>query len=102
MKNIKKMMTAATLMMVLMVGTSFGGVILANSNEQQPCTERTPTIKTGVILADLTGVILADFTGVILAAIAKSQTMDCGVILADQLKIQILFTAKQTIPKLVN
>lgn len=81
MKTIKKMMTAATLMMVLMVGTSFGGIILADAQEPQPCTVQTTSTKTGVIMSDLTGIILAQLTGLILAQ-AKPERVDCGLILA--------------------
>lgn len=88
MKTIKKMMTAATLMMVLMVGTSFGGVIVHATNENpQPCTA-AETSKAGVILSDITGVIV-HITGVIvhlgsggvIVHAAKNQpTVNCGVI----------------------
>lgn len=82
MNTIKKMMTTATLMMVLMVGTSFGGLILADRQEQQPCTVQTNIAKSGVILSDFTGIILADLAGIILAS-ARSERVDCGLILAD-------------------
>jgi hypothetical protein len=87
MKNIKKMLTAATLMMVLMVGTSFGGVIVHANETPQPCTAETTKEKAGVILSDMTGVIV-HFTGVIVHAttgvivhVSRTEApVDCGVI----------------------
>jgi hypothetical protein len=81
MKNIKKVITAATLMMVLMVGTSFGGIILADAQQPQPCTAQ-PSTKSGIILSDLTGIILAQLTGIILADVKDTTTTNCGIILA--------------------
>jgi hypothetical protein len=79
MKSIKKMITATTLMMVLMVGTSFGGVFVTNLQEPQPCTAQTNTIKSGVvILSDIVGVFVTNLTGVIVINVTGS--VDCGVI----------------------
>lgn len=87
MKTIKKMMTAATLMMVLMVSATFGGVIVHSNENPQPCTT-AETSKGGVILSDITGVIV-HITGVIvhlgsggvIVHVSKNQpTVDCGVI----------------------
>jgi CDP-diacylglycerol pyrophosphatase len=86
MKSIKKVITAATLMMVLMVGTSFGGVIVHANENPQPCTS-VDTSKGGVIMSDMTGVIV-HFTGVIvhltmgvIVHISRTETpVDCGVI----------------------
>ncbi|HEX8737414.1 MAG TPA: hypothetical protein VF721_18920 [Pyrinomonadaceae bacterium] len=66
MKNIKKMMTTVTLMMVLMVSTSFGGVIVhaRSENPQVDTTENIGRGKGGVILSDIPGVIV-HITGVI-------------------------------------
>lgn len=81
MKNIKKMMTAVTLMMVLMVGTSFGGVIITGAQDQQPCTEQPNTVKGGVvIMSDITGVIITGLAGVIITGL-KDTPVDCGVII---------------------
>lgn len=71
MKNIKKMTTAAVLMMVLMVGTSFGGILVNGVTEQpQPCSAETS--KGGVILSDagilvngVTGILVNGFTGIL-------------------------------------
>jgi hypothetical protein len=83
MKSIKKVITAATLMMVLMVGTSFGGIILADAQQPQSCTAQNNTAKlSGVILSDVTGIILAQLTGIILADVKDTTTVNCGLILA--------------------
>jgi hypothetical protein len=60
MKNIKKMMTAATLMMVLMVSTSFGGVIVhaRSENPQIDPAETSSRDNGGVVLSDIPGVIV--------------------------------------------
>lgn len=88
MNTIKKMTTAATLMMVLMVSTSFGGVIVHATNENpQPCTS-AETSKSGIILSDITGVIvhltgvIVHLTsgGVIVHATKTQPTVNCGVI----------------------
>lgn len=82
MKNIKKVITAATLTMVLMVGTSFGGVIVTDAQQPQPCNAETNISKIGtIILSDIIGVIVTDLTGVIVTD-ANDRT-DCGVIVTD-------------------
>ncbi|HEX8368426.1 MAG TPA: hypothetical protein VF604_07775 [Pyrinomonadaceae bacterium] len=87
MKNIKKAITAATLMMVLMVGTSFGGIIITSSQNPQPCTEApVNTSKSGVILSDATGIIITSVTGIIITSVTgiiiKSLApTDCGIII---------------------
>jgi len=90
MKNIKKMITAATMMMVLMVGTSFGGIILTSAQQPQTCTEDTvnTSVKGGVILSDVsgtgiiltsvTGIILTSLTGIILTSVTATE---CGIII---------------------
>lgn len=67
MKNFKKMMAATMMTAILMVGTSFGGVIVngVKGDEKQPCTQKAAKSFKGVILQDLTGVIVNGFTGVI-------------------------------------
>ena len=79
MKTIKKMMTAVTLMMVLMVGTSFGGVFVTSLQEPQPCTAETNITKSGVvILSDIVGVFVTSLTGVFVTN--SRENVDCGVI----------------------
>ena len=75
-------------MMVLMVGTSFGGIILTSAQQPAPCTEApsTTTSKGGVILSDATGIIITSVTGIILTSVTgiiiKSLApTDCGIIL---------------------
>jgi len=83
MKNIRKAIAAVTMMMVLMVGTSFAGI---DAPEQQPCTS-TETPKGGVILSDMTGVIvhltgvIVHFTTGVIVHVSRTETpVDCGVI----------------------
>jgi uncharacterized protein YybS (DUF2232 family) len=89
MKNIKKMMTAATLMMVLMVGTSFGGVLIQgiSNQEPQPCTAEIS--KSGIILSDatgiliqgITGILIQGFTGVLIQGSKDESPTQCGVLI---------------------
>lgn len=81
MKNIKKMIAAVTMMMVLMVGTSFGGLIVTDAQQpQQPCTANTNnTAKSGVILSDATGIIVMFITGIIVIN-SRETPVDCGII----------------------
>jgi hypothetical protein len=82
MKNIKKMMTAATLMMVLMASTSFGGIIVHATDTPQPCTSAETSKKFGVILSDITGIIvhLTTTTGIIVHVSRTDVPVDCGII----------------------
>jgi len=87
MRSFKKVITAATLMMVLMVGTSFGGVIVHSNENPQPCSAEISKGKGGIILSDVTGVIV-HITGVIvhlttgvIVHVSRTDTpVDCGVI----------------------
>ena len=77
---------------VLMVGNSFAGVIIneSNSDENQPCTEVTKELTyksfvdaiTGVIINEFTGVIINELTGVIINEALDTKS-ECGVILTD-------------------
>ena len=80
MKNIRKAIAAVTMMMVLMVGTSFAGIFMADAQEQQPCTS-TETPKGGVILSDATGVLIQGFTGVLIQGVRDTSTVNCGVLI---------------------
>ncbi|MDQ3799541.1 MAG: hypothetical protein M3384_08830 [Acidobacteriota bacterium] len=65
MKNIRKAIAAVTMMMVLMVGTSFAGIYMSDAQETQPCPAETGT-KGGVILSDATGILINGFTGILI------------------------------------
>jgi hypothetical protein len=77
-------------MMVLMVGTSFGGILLNGATAPQPCTS-THTSKGGVILSDATGILLNGFTGILLNGLTgillngvRGETpVECGILLGD-------------------
>lgn len=87
MKNIQKMMTTATLMMVLMVGTSFGGILVnGDAAPQQPCTAQNGS-KGGVILSDvgilvngLTGILVNGLTGILVNGVRTESPVDCGIL----------------------
>lgn len=88
MKNIRRAITAITMMMVLMVGTSFAGIYMSDAQSPQPCTA-TQTAKGGVILSDatgvliqgFTGVLIQGFTGVLIQGLKDTSTVDCGVLI---------------------
>jgi hypothetical protein len=90
MNTIKKMMTATTLMMILMVGTSFGGILVQGRSAQdtQPCTDSTQTSKGGIILSDatgilvqgFTGILVQGFTGILVQGIKDNTPVDCGIL----------------------
>jgi len=81
MKNIKKMITAATLMMVLMVGTGFGGVLVhLNETPETPLPCSAETSRGGVILSDVTGVLVHLTFGVLVHVSRTDTTTECGVI----------------------
>jgi type 1 fimbria pilin len=85
MKNIKKMMTALTLTLVLFGSATFanaGIIITGNATEPQPCTVDTNIAKWGVILTDLTGIIITgNATGIIITGNAKDLPVDCGILI---------------------
>jgi hypothetical protein len=80
MKNIKKVITAAALMMVLMVGTSFGGVLVQgiSSENPEPCTAQTS--KGGVVLMDIVGILVQGLTGVLVQGVRTEAPVECGVL----------------------
>jgi hypothetical protein len=88
MKNIRKAIAAVTMMMVLMVGTSFAGIYMSDAQETQPCTA-AETSKGGIILSDatgvlihgFTGVLIHGFTGVLIHGVKTTSTTDCGVLI---------------------
>ncbi len=68
MKNLKNMLAAITLAVVLMVGTANAGILMSdlNSDNQPSCTQ-TDKENGGIIIHDATGIIIAGFTGIIIA-----------------------------------
>ena len=80
MKNLKNMLAAMTLAVVLMVGTANAGTGLLlsdlTSNNQTPCTQ-TSRENGGIILSDYTGIIVLGFTGIIVLGLNETPT-NCG------------------------
>lgn len=80
MKSIKKVIAAATLMMVLMVGTSFGGILVnVTENPQQSCTN-TETSKGGIILSDVGGILVNVLTGILVNFSRDNSPVECGIL----------------------
>ena len=82
MKNLRNLMAAVTLAMVLMVGTSMAntGILMTDlkGDDTQPCTETK--VDWGVIIHSVTGVIIHSVTGVIIHSATDTNT-NCGVII---------------------
>jgi hypothetical protein len=87
MKNLRNLMTAVTLMAMLVIGTvsANAGIIVAGRGE---CTDTKTetTVDWGIIVAGFTGIIVAGFTGIIVAGKADTGCQDQsrgGILLAD-------------------
>ncbi|HMS40662.1 MAG TPA: hypothetical protein PKE69_10575 [Pyrinomonadaceae bacterium] len=93
MKNIKNMIAASLMAVVLMVGTSFanGGIIVADLVGGGQCQQQNAMDNGGIIVAGFTGIIVAGFTGIIVADLNannqtnRNQTVACrdGMLLSD-------------------
>lgn len=80
----KNILAAITLVVVLMVGTTFAGTGLLMSDltgdqTPQPCSESTASDGTGIIVVGFTGIIVVGFTGIIVVGATEAPT-DCGII----------------------
>lgn len=88
MKNLRNLLAAITLMVVLMVGTSSAktGLLVSdlNGNNPQPCSEKKDDSKTewGIIITSFTGIIITSFTGIIITDVVETP-VDCGIIITD-------------------
>lgn len=88
MKNLRNLLAAILLVMVLMVSTSSAktGLLVSDLTDQNPqvCIETKNDTKLdwGVIVTGLTGVIVTGFTGVIVTGAADSP-VDCGILMTD-------------------
>ncbi|MDM7921819.1 MAG: hypothetical protein QUS14_05925 [Pyrinomonadaceae bacterium] len=89
MRNVKNFFAAATMMVVLVFGTTFahGGIIVAGFGEKtrttttktEVCTEPQGKVDWGIIVAGM-GIIVAGF-GIIVAGATEAPT-ECGIIVA--------------------
>jgi hypothetical protein len=90
MKTIKNTVAAATLMAVMVFGTTFAnaGIIIAGFNEKtkttrtEPCTGKGEKVDWGIIIAGLNGIIIAGLTGIIIAGAVEEPPTNCGIIIA--------------------
>jgi hypothetical protein len=85
MKNMRNLVMAMAMMVVLGVNTSFAGILMSDFNGNEtpaPCTQQTDKADWGVIIGGF-GVIIGGF-GVIIGGLtdsdAKGETVNCGVI----------------------
>ncbi|HJS50495.1 MAG TPA: hypothetical protein VJ781_01225 [Pyrinomonadaceae bacterium] len=81
MKNVKKMVAAATMMAAMVFGTTLanaGGIIIAGAQAEDPCTDTTNDFGLGGII--IAGVVAVQ-TGIIIAG-ADSSNDTCGIIIA--------------------
>ena len=91
MKNLRNLMNAVTLMLVLVIGavSANAGILLSDrSVKSDPCSTDTKVDSgiivagaTGIIVAGFTGIIVAGFTGIIVAGKGE-ETTNCGIIVA--------------------
>jgi hypothetical protein len=88
MKNLRKLLTAVTLMAVLMISasTARAGILMSDfkGNETQPCTETKMDSKTnwGIVITSLTGIVITSFTGIVITS-AVETPVDCGILMSD-------------------
>lgn len=96
MKNIKNLLAAATLIVVLLVGTSFAGTGLyvsdANGGSNtNSCTEKTSnnTSKesyynslTEIVVQGVVGIVVKGVTGIVVRGAGQTQT-NCGILMSD-------------------
>jgi hypothetical protein len=88
MKNLRNLLTAVTLMVVLMisVSTSKAGILMSDfkSGETQSCTETKTKFKTnwGIVITSLTGIVITSFTGIVITSAADTP-VDCGILMTD-------------------
>ena len=78
MKNLRNLLAAVTLMMVLMISatTAKAGIMMTDglkNDNPQPCTETNGDAKTNW------GIIVQGFTGIIVQG-AVDMSIDCGII----------------------
>lgn len=85
MKNLRNLMNAVTLMVVLVMGavSANAGILLSDrkvNTNTDPCSTDTK-VDSGIIVAGFTGIIVAGFTGIIVAGKGE-ETTNCGIIVA--------------------
>jgi len=85
MRNLKRIIAATTMAMVLLIGSTFAndGIIVLGAKtsgttrttepKSQPCTDKSAT---GIIVTDLTGIIVLGFTGIIVTDFAGCTPTD--------------------------
>lgn len=94
MTNLKKGLTTAVMITLLLLGTSssYAGIVVAGFGSEPgqkqdmcsvPSTGKGILIPDfgGIVVAGLTGIVVAGFTGIVVAGISETQT-NCGIVVA--------------------
>jgi hypothetical protein len=88
MKNLKKLLTATTLFILLIVSASSAkaGLLVSDlvDNNPQPCIETSKDSKLdwGIVVTGFTGIVVTGFTGIVITG-AVDTPVDCGILMSD-------------------
>jgi hypothetical protein len=89
MKKVRRITAAATMMVMMLFGTTFAhaGIIIAGKESSKTRTTSTSpcnatSTREGIIIAGFTGIIIAGFTGIIIAGAIEPSNCREGIIIA--------------------
>jgi hypothetical protein len=94
MTNLKKVLTAAVMTTLLLIGTSnsYAGIVVAGFGNESGQKQDTCSVSStgkgilipdfgGIVVAGLTGIVVAGITGIVVAGVSETRT-DCGIVVA--------------------